>query len=70
MTELDLRGVVCPMNWVKAKLALEELNPGDVLTLKLDPGEAIESVPSSARDDGHTVAVRGTTVTIVKAAVR
>ena len=63
---LDLTGVMCPLNWVKAKLALEELDPGDELTLLLDPGEPIESVPRSAREDGHEVRVDGTTVTIVK----
>ena len=63
---LDLTGVVCPLNWVKAKLALEELDPGDELTLMLDPGEPIESVPRSAREDGHDVTVDGTRVTIVK----
>lgn len=63
---LDLTGVVCPLNWVKAKLALEELDPGDELTVLLDPGEPIESVPRSAREDGHDVTVNGTSVTIVK----
>jgi len=63
---LDLTGVVCPLNWVKAKLALEELDQGDQLTLLLDPGEPIESVPQSAREDGHDVTVEGTRVTIVK----
>jgi len=57
---------MCPLNWVKAKLALEELDPGDELTLLLDPGEPIESVPRSAREDGHEVRVDGTSVTIVK----
>jgi tRNA 2-thiouridine synthesizing protein A len=63
---LDLTGVICPLNWVKAKLALEELDQGDRLTLLLDPGEPVESVPRSARDDGHEVTVDGTRVTIVK----
>jgi TusA-related sulfurtransferase len=63
---LDLTGVACPLNWVKAKLALEELDPGDELTLLLDSGEPIESVPRSAREDGHEVRVDGTAVTIVK----
>jgi TusA-related sulfurtransferase len=63
---LDLTGVVCPLNWVKAKLALEELHAGDELTLLLDPGEPIDSVPRSAREDGHDVTVDGTRVTIVK----
>jgi TusA-related sulfurtransferase len=63
---LDLTGVVCPLNWVRAKLALEELDQGDQLTLLLDPGEPIKSVPRSAREDGHDVTVEGTRVTIVK----
>jgi tRNA 2-thiouridine synthesizing protein A len=66
VTTLDLTGVVCPLNWVKAKLALEQLAPGEELTLLLDPGEPVESVPRSARDDGHEVRVNGTRVTIVK----
>jgi len=65
-TTLDLTGVVCPLNWVRAKLTLEQLDPGGELTLLLDPGEPVESVPRSAREDGHDVRVAGTTVTIVK----
>ena len=64
--QIDLTGVACPMNWVKTKLALEHLAPGDELAVRLDPGEPIESVPRSAREDGHEVAVDGDVVTIVK----
>ena len=67
MTVLDLTGVVCPMNWVRAKVELERLEPGETLELLLDPGEAIDSVPRSAEEDGHEVSVDGTRVTIVKA---
>ena len=66
MTTLDLTGVVCPMNWVKTRLELERMRPGETLAVRLDPGEAIESVPRSAREDGHEVAVAGDVVTIVK----
>jgi TusA-related sulfurtransferase len=66
VTVLDLTGVVCPMNWVKAKLELERLAPGETLELLLDPGEAIDSVPRMAGDDGHRVSVDGLRVTIVK----
>ena len=68
MRELDLRGVPCPMNWVRTKLALEELAPGDSLVVVLDEGEPLESVPRSAREDGHEVSVDGRLVTIAKAA--
>jgi TusA-related sulfurtransferase len=63
---LDLTGVACPMNWVRTKLALEKLSAGDELTVRLDAGEPLESVPRSAREDGHDVAVDGDLVTIVK----
>jgi tRNA 2-thiouridine synthesizing protein A len=63
---LDLTGTPCPLNWVKAKLALEQMEPGQEIVLLLDPGEPIESVPRSAREDGHEVRVDGTSVTIVK----
>jgi TusA-related sulfurtransferase len=63
---LDLTGVQCPMNWIRAKLQLEGMQPGAVLRVRLDPGEPLDSVPRSAREDGHTVSVDGTLVTIVK----
>jgi TusA-related sulfurtransferase len=66
VTTLDLRGVLCPMTWVRARVALERLEAGDTLELLLDPGEATESVPRSAREDGHRVEVDGGAVTIVK----
>jgi tRNA 2-thiouridine synthesizing protein A len=66
VTTLDLTGVVCPLNWVRTRLALEQLSAGDELSVRLDPGEAIDSVPRSARDEGHEVTVDGAVVTIVK----
>jgi tRNA 2-thiouridine synthesizing protein A len=68
VNRLDLSGVPCPMNWVRTRLALEELPPGDSLVVVLDEGEPLESVPQSAREDGHDVRVEGRTVTIAKAA--
>ena len=52
---LDLHGVVCPMNFVKAKLALDDLEPGDRLEIILDEGEAITNVPRSLKEEGHRV---------------
>ena len=66
MRTLDLTGVACPLNWVKAKLELERMSPGEEIVLLLDPGEPLDSVPRSAREDGHDVRVDGTTVTIVR----
>ncbi len=63
---LDLTGVPCPMNWVRTKLALEQLAPGERLEVVLDPGEPIGSVQRSAREDGHEVTRDRSRVTIVK----
>ncbi|ACL16481.1 sulfurtransferase TusA family protein [Methanosphaerula palustris] len=52
---LDLHGVICPINFVKTKLALEELEPGDQLEVILDEGDAILNVPRSLKDEGHTI---------------
>jgi tRNA 2-thiouridine synthesizing protein A len=68
VNRLDLTGVPCPMNWVRTRLALEELAPGDSLVVVLDEGEPLDSVPQSAREDGHHVQVDGRAVTIAKAA--
>ncbi len=52
---LDLRGVKCPFNFVKTKLKLETMGPGETLQVILDPGEPVSNVPRSARDEGHTI---------------
>jgi TusA-related sulfurtransferase len=53
--ELDLRGVICPYNFVKTKLKLETMEAGQVLSVLLDEGEPIRNVPRSVSDDGHEV---------------
>ncbi|HAO94253.1 MAG: sulfurtransferase TusA family protein [Deltaproteobacteria bacterium] len=52
---LDLRGVMCPINFVKAKLKLETLEAGEVLELVLDSGEPIQNVPKSIKEEGHKI---------------
>ncbi|MHB1458186.1 MAG: sulfurtransferase TusA family protein [Armatimonadota bacterium] len=54
-TELDLRGVACPMNFVRAKLKIEDLDVGDVLGILLDSGEPAKNVPASFADQGQEV---------------
>jgi len=53
--QLDLRGVVCPINFVKAKLKLESMEAGTVLELTLDSGEPIQNVPKSIKEEGHKI---------------
>ncbi|MGH7207325.1 MAG: sulfurtransferase TusA family protein [Nitrospiraceae bacterium] len=53
--ELDLRGVICPYNFVKTKLKLETMEAGQILAVLLDEGDPIRNVPRSVSDDGHIV---------------
>ena len=64
---LDVTSLRCPMTWVRTKLALERLESGETLEVLVPSGEAVESVPRSARDAGHAVAVEGNLVRIVRA---
>jgi TusA-related sulfurtransferase len=52
---MDLRGVPCPLSFVKAKLRLERIQSGGLLELWLDRGEPVEQVPNSLRVDGHKI---------------
>ncbi len=51
----DLRGVPCPLNYVKAKLKLEDMEIGSNLILYLDEGEPIKNVPLSLKEDGQEI---------------
>jgi sulfite reductase (ferredoxin) len=51
----DLRGVACPMNFVKTKMALSQLNAGQVLQVLLDDGEPADNVPRSVQAEGHQI---------------
>lgn len=52
---LDLRGIVCPINFVRTKLKLEQMPAGSLLEVWLDPGEPVEQVPDSLRLEGYNV---------------
>ncbi|WP_413935698.1 sulfurtransferase TusA family protein [Nitrospira sp. BLG_1] len=54
----DLRGVACPMNYVKTKLKLEMMDAGEKLEVWLDAGEPIKNVPMSLKNDGHKVLIQ------------
>jgi TusA-related sulfurtransferase len=53
--ELDLRGTPCPINFVRTKLRLEQMPPGSLLEVWLDPGEPIEQVPDSLTMEGYGI---------------
>ncbi len=52
---MDLRGVACPINFVKVKLRLATMARGESLEAWLDDGEPVRNVPRSAAEEGHAV---------------
>jgi TusA-related sulfurtransferase len=52
---LDLRGTPCPLNFIRARLALEKLPAGAWLQVDLDAGEPERMVEEGLRRDGHRV---------------
>ncbi len=54
---LDLCGFVCPVNFVKCCLALENLPLNQVLKVDLDIGEAETSVINGLEEKGYNVKI-------------
>ena len=52
---VDITDVVCPVTFVKTKVALEELEEGEILQVHLNDGEPVQNVPRSVKDEGHKV---------------
>ena len=53
--EVDITDAVCPMTFVRVKVAIEELEIGQVLKVHLNEGEPMQNVPRSLKDDGQQV---------------
>jgi TusA-related sulfurtransferase len=52
---VDITDVVCPVTFVKAKVALEELDDGDILSVHMNDGEPVQNVPRSIKEEGHQI---------------
>ncbi len=52
---IDITDVVCPVTFVKTKVALEELEEGQILQVHLNDGEPVMNVPRSVKDEGHRI---------------
>jgi TusA-related sulfurtransferase len=53
--ELDITGQVCPLTFVRTKLMIERMAPGQVLAVRLKGAEPLKNVPRSVSELGHTV---------------
>lgn len=52
---VDITDVVCPVTFVKAKVALEELSEGEILSIRMNEGEPVQNVPRSIKEEGHQI---------------
>ena len=52
---VDITDKVCPLTFVKAKVAIDELDDGEVLAVRMNDGEPVQNVPRSFKEDGHQV---------------
>jgi TusA-related sulfurtransferase len=53
--DLDITGEVCPMTFVRTRLALDRMASGEVLRVRLRGKEPSENVPRTATEHGHAV---------------
>lgn len=52
---LDITREVCPMTYVRTRLALDRLIPGQILMVRLSGDEPRRNVPRTATEQGHVV---------------
>ncbi|WP_456369530.1 sulfurtransferase TusA family protein [Geoglobus sp.] len=55
MRRVDLRGEVCPFTFVKTKVAMEDMEPGEVFEIITDHEPAVRDLPKSLEMEGHQV---------------
>lgn len=52
---LDITTELCPLTFVRAKLMIERLAPGQTLEVRLNAGEPLQNVPRSLAELGHEI---------------
>ena len=53
--QIHITDKVCPLTFVKAKVAIEELDDGEVLAIRMNDGEPVQNVPRSIKEEGHQI---------------
>lgn len=53
--EIDITRDICPMTFVRTRLALDKMAPGDTLLVTLKGEEPLRNVPRTATEQGHEV---------------
>ena len=52
---VDNTDKVCPLTYVKAKVAIDELEDGEVIAIRMNDGEPVQNVPRSIKEEGHQI---------------
>lgn len=52
---VDITDKVCPLTFVKAKVAIEELEDGEIIAIHMNDGEPVQNVPRSIKEEGHKI---------------
>jgi TusA-related sulfurtransferase len=53
--EIDITKDICPMTFVRTRLALDKMSPGETLLVHLKGEEPLRNVPRTATEQGHEV---------------
>ena len=53
--QVDITDKVCTLTFVKAKVALDELEDGEVIAIRMNDGEPVQNVPRSIKEEGHQI---------------
>lgn len=52
---VDITDKVCPLTFVKAKVAIDELEDGEVIAIRMNDGEPVQNVPRSIKEEGQQI---------------
>ena len=52
---VDITDKVCQLTFVKAKVAIDELDDGEVIAIRMNDGEPVQNVPRSIKEEGHQI---------------
>ena len=52
---VDITSFLCPMTFVRTRLALDRLSPGQVLAIRLRGEEPRRNIPRTAVEQGHAM---------------
>ena len=53
--QVDITDKVCPLTFVKAKVAIDELDDGEVIAIRMNDGEPVQNAPRSIKEEGHQI---------------